>query len=430
MNKIMKFLEKYLLPMADKLGQNRYLNVLRDAFMLAFPLTIFGSICVVIANLPFLNKFMDEPSLNSFKAALNPTVESSLAIMTVFVVIGIGYYLLTSYEGDGIFGSAIALGAFFILTPFKDGAIPMDRLGAKGMFVGIFTAIVSIEIYKRIIAKGWTIKLPDSVPPAVSKSFSAMIPGSVTLSMFLVIRILFGLTSYGNIHDFVYTVIQTPLVALGGGLPATIVAVLLIQLLWFFGLHGQIIINSVLDPVWNTLSLQNLDALQAGKELANKITKQFIDTYTVGIGGTGMTLAVVAAMLFVMKSKQLREIGKIAAPAGIFNVNEPVIFGLPIVMNPMIFIPWLLAPVVVVIFTYFMMATGIVPLTTGISVPWTMPIFFGGMLATNSIMGGILQIINFFIVFFIWVPFLKIMDIQNLRAEKEVKAEGEYDFSL
>jgi PTS system, lactose/cellobiose family IIC component len=298
------------------------------------------------------------------------------------------------------------------------------------MFVGIFTAIVSIEIYKRIIAKGWTIKLPDSVPPAVSKSFSAMIPGSVTLSMFLVIRILFGLTSYGNIHDFVYTVIQTPLVALGGGLPATIVAVLLIQLLWFFGLHGQIIINSVLDPVWNTLSLQNLDALQAGKELPNIITKQFIDTYTVGIGGTGMTLAVVAAMLFVMKSKQLRETGKIAAPAGIFNVNEPVIFGLPIVMNPMIFIPWLLAPVVVVIFTYFMMATGIVPLTTGISVPWTMPIFFGGMLATNSIMGGVLQVINFFIVFFIWVPFLKIMDIQNLRAEKEVKAEGEYDFSL
>ena len=112
MNKIMKFLEKYLLPMADKLGQNRYLNVLRDAFMLAFPLTIFGSICVVIANLPFLSKFMDEPSLNSFKAALNPTVESSLAIMTVFVVIGIGYYLLTSYEGEGIFGSAIALGAF------------------------------------------------------------------------------------------------------------------------------------------------------------------------------------------------------------------------------------------------------------------------------------------------------------------------------
>lgn len=416
--------------MADKLGQNRYLNVLRDAFMLAFPLTIFGSICVVIANLPFLNKLMSEPSLNNFKVALNPTVEASLSIMTIFVVIGIGYYLLTSYEGDGIFGSAIALGSFFILTPFKDGAIPMDRLGAKGMFVGIFTAIVSIEIYRRIIARGWTIKLPDSVPPAVSKSFSAMIPGSVTLSSVLIVRILFSLTPYGNIHDFVYTAIQTPLVALGGGLPATIVAVLLIQLLWFFGLHGQIIINSVLDPVWNTLSLQNLDALQAGKDLPNIITKQFIDTYTVGIGGTGMTLAVVAAMLFVMKSKQLRETGKIAAPAGIFNVNEPVIFGLPIVMNPMIFIPWLLAPVVVVIFTYFMMATGIVPLTTGISVPWTMPIFFGGMLATNSIMGGVLQVINFFIVFFIWVPFLKIMDIQNLKAEKEVKVEESFDFSL
>lgn len=430
MKKIMEILQRYLLPLADKLGQNRYLNVLRDAFMLAFPLTIFGSVCVVIANLPFLNKFMSEPTLNTFKNALNPTVEASLSIMTIFVVIGIGYYLLTSYEGDGIFGSAIALGAFFILTPFVDGAIPMERLGAKGMFVGIFTSMVSIEIYRRIITKGWTIKLPESVPPAVSKSFSAMIPGFVTLSLMLVIRFLFSLTAYGNIHDFIYKVIQTPLVALGGGLPATIIAVLLIQLLWFFGLHGQIIINSVLDPVWNTLSLQNLDALQSGKELPNIITKQFMDTYTVGIGGTGMTLAVVAAMLFVMKSKQLKETAKIAAPAGIFNVNEPVIFGLPIVMNPMILIPWILAPIVVVIFTYFMMATGIVPLTTGISVPWTMPLFFGGMLATNSIMGGILQVVNFFIVFFIWVPFLKIIDIQNLKAEKEIKEDKEFDFNL
>lgn len=417
MSKIMDKMERILLPMAEKLGKNRYLNVLRDAFMLAFPLTIFGSICVVIANLPFLDKMMAEGTLNSFKAALNPTVDASLAIMTVFVVLGIGYYLLTSYKGDGIFGGVIALGAFFILTPFVDSSIPVARLGAKGMFVGILTGICSIEIYRRIVAKGWTIKLPESVPAAVSKSFSALIPGSVTLGSFLVIRILFSLTSYGNIHDFVYTVIQTPLVKLGGGLPATIVAILLIQLLWFFGLHGQIIINSVLDPVWNTLSLQNFEAFQAGQKLPNIITKQFIDTYTVGLGGTGMTLAVVAALLFVMKSKQLREVGKIAAPAGIFNVNEPVIFGLPIVMNPMILVPWLLSPVIVVTFTYFAMATGLVPLTTGISVPWTMPLFFGGMLATNSIMGGILQIINFFIVFIIWVPFLKILDIKNLKDE-------------
>ncbi|MFR3298577.1 MAG: PTS transporter subunit EIIC, partial [Fusobacterium sp.] len=161
----------------------------------------------------------------------------------------------------------------------------------------------------------------------------------------------------------------------------------------------QVIVNSVLDPVWNTLSLQNFEAYQAGKELPNIITKQFMETYTVGLGGTGMTLAVAFTLLFVVKSRQLKELGKMAGPAAIFNVNEPIIFGLPIVMNPLIFIPWMIAPVVVVIFTYFMMAIGLAPIPTGVTVPWTVPIFFSGSLATNSMMGGILQIINFFIVF-------------------------------
>ena len=263
----------------------------------------------------------------------------------------------------------------------------------------------------------------------MSKSFLAMIPGIVTLTFFLIITHLFTFTSFGNIHDFVYQVIQTPLVALGGGLPATLVAIFLIQLLWFFGLHGQIIVNSVLDPVWNTLSLQNFEAFNAGEQLPNIITKQFIETYTVGLGGTGMTLAVVAAMLFVMKSKQLKQTGKLAAPAGVFNVNEPVIFGLPIVMNPLLFIPWILAPIVVVIFTYFAMATGIVAMTTGVAVPWTMPLFFSGLLATNSLMGGVLQIINFFIVFLIWLPFLKALDNNYIKEENKIEEE-EFDFSL
>jgi len=429
MNKVMAILERYLLPIADRLGKNKYLNVLRDAFMLAFPLTIFGSLFVVLANLPFLNMLMNDKQVGEFKRALNPSVNATIAIMTIFVVMGIGYYLLKSYEGEGIFGSAIALGSFFILTPFENGAIPLDRLGAKGMFVGILTGIISVEIYRRIISKGWTIKLPDSVPPAVSKSFLAMIPGIVTLTFFLIITHLFTFTSFGNIHDFVYQVIQTPLVALGGGLPATLVAIFLIQLLWFFGLHGQIIVNSVLDPVWNTLSLQNFEAFNAGEQLPNIITKQFIETYTVGLGGTGMTLAVVAAMLFVMKSKQLKQTGKLAAPAGVFNVNEPVIFGLPIVMNPLLFIPWILAPIVVVIFTYFAMATGIVAMTTGVAVPWTMPLFFSGLLATNSLMGGVLQIINFFIVFLIWLPFLKALDNNYIKEENKIEEE-EFDFSL
>ena len=148
-----------------------------------------------------------------------------------------------------------------------------------------------------------------------------------------------------------------------------------------------------------------------------------------GHRGTGKNIAVAYALIIVVKSRQLKELGKMAGPAAIFNVNEPIIFGLPIVMNPMIFIPWMLAPVVVVIFTYTMMAIGLAPIPTGITVPWTVPIFFSGSLATNSIMGGILQIINFFIVFIIWLPFIKILDKQAVEAENNNKEE-DLDFDL
>lgn len=429
MDKFMKFLEKYLLPFAEKLGQNRYLNVLKDAFMLSLPLTIFGSIFIVIANLPFLSLIMSEDKISILREALNPAAEGSILIMTVFVVMGIGYYLATSYKVEGIYGSAIAISAFFLVTPLENGGMSLDRLGAKGMFVGILVAILSGELYKRAVLKGWTIKMPDSVPPAVSRSFSALIPAFLTLTLFLVIRIIFSLTPFGNIHDFIFKTIQTPMMKLGGGLPATIFAIIMIQLLWFFGLHGQVIVNSVLDPVWNTLSLENFEAFQAGKELPNIITKQFMETYTVGLGGTGMTLAVAFALLFVVKSRQLKELGKLAGPAAIFNVNEPIIFGLPIVMNPLIFIPWMLAPVVVVIFTYTMMAIGLAPIPTGVTVPWTVPIFFSGSLATNSMMGGIIQVINFFIVFIIWLPFLKVLDRQAIQAEENVQ-DDDLDLEL
>lgn len=429
MEKFMNLLETYLLPFAEKLGQNRYLNVLKDAFMLSLPLTIFGSIFIVIANLPFLSLIMSEDKISILREALNPAAEGSILIMTVFVVMGIGYYLATSYKVEGIYGSAIAISAFFLVTPLENGGMSLDRLGAKGMFVGILVAILSGELYKRAVLKGWTIKMPDSVPPAVSRSFSALIPAFLTLTLFLVIRIIFSLTPFGNIHDFIFKTIQTPMMKLGGGLPATIFAIIMIQLLWFFGLHGQVIVNSVLDPVWNTLSLKNFEAFQAGKELPNIITKQFMETYTVGLGGTGMTLAVAFALLFVVKSRQLKELGKLAGPAAIFNVNEPIIFGLPIVMNPLIFIPWMLAPVVVVIFTYTMMAIGLAPIPTGVTVPWTVPIFFSGSLATNSMMGGIIQVINFFIVFIIWLPFLKVLDRQAIQAEENVQ-DDDLDLEL
>ncbi|MEC1415794.1 PTS cellobiose transporter subunit IIC [Bacillus safensis] len=421
-----------LVPIAGRLNNNRYLGVLRDAFMLAFPLTIFGSIMVVLMNLPFLDKIMSKNVLEGVQSALNIAPSATISIMSVFVVFGIGYYLSKSYDVEAVFGGVIALASFLLLTPFLleqeggatiAGVIPVDRLGAKGMFLGMITGFLSAEIYRYFVQKKFVINMPQGVPPAVSKSFAALIPATLTLTTFLLINIIITQGFKTNMHDLIYHAIQAPLVGLGSGIIPTLIAVFFIQILWFFGLHGQIIINSVMDPIWNTLSIQNLESYTKTGEVPNIISKQFIEIYTVGMGGTGMTLAVVFTILIFLKSKQLKQVAKLGLGPGLFNVNEPIIFGLPIVMNPLILIPWILAPMVITCITYFAMASGIVPPPTGVNIPWTVPIFISGMMATNSLAGGLLQLFNLMIVFVIWFPFLKFIDRMNVKNEKKTTTE-------
>ena len=159
--------------------------------------------------------------------------------------------------------------------------------------------------------------------------------------------------------------------------------------------------------------LDNLEAYQNGEALPHIVTKPFMETFTVGLGGSGMTLAVVILMAFVLKKKQYRDVGRLALAPGIFNVNEPAIFGMPIVLNATILIPWVVAPLVVTTFNYLVMAAGLVPAPTGVSVPWTVPVIASGVLATNSWLGGLLQVIDVVLVGVIWYPFLRILDRQQ-----------------
>jgi len=424
MNKVMEFLERWLLPVAEKLNNNRYLTALRDGFMVALPVIIFGSIFVVIANFPFLDRLLGEEAYAAYQNALGPASAATLSLMGLFVIVGIGYKLTEHYGGQAIYGGVVAIASFLILTPQTvekvTGAIPTSSLGAQGLFLGIFTAIISAELYRFFVNKNWVIKMPAGVPEAVSRSFSSLIPIGLTLTVFLLVRILFSYTPYETVQNFIYTVIQQPLTKLGSGLGATIVAVILIQIFWFFGLHGQIIVNTVFDPIWYALNDENFQAFQAGRELPNVITKQFIDTFLVGMGGSGMTLAVVILIFLIGRSRQVKELGKLGGPPGIFNVNEPITFGLPIILNPLALIPWILAPVVVTVITYFAMASGLVPKPAGIIVPWTTPIGISGFLATgNAWQGAVLQIFNLLVVMAIWWPFLKIIDKSYYEKEKK-----------
>lgn len=419
MNGFIDKLGEKIMPVASKLGQNKYLTVLRDAFMLSFPITMFGSIVVVLNNLPFFN----DATKGTLNHLFSNGQSATMGIMSIFVTFGIGYYLSKSYEVEAIFGGAVALSSFLILTPFfmilengeeVSGVLALDRLGAKGMFIGMLAAFIATEIYVRFVKKGLVIKMPDGVPPAVARSFAAMIPAILTLTIFALLNAFVIGVFNTNLHDVVYEVIQKPLVGLGSGLPATLIALFFVQFLWFFGLHGQILVNSVMDPIWNTLMLDNLEAYKAGQPLPHIITKPFMEIFTVGMGGSGMTLMVVILMAFFMKSRQLKDVGRLAIGPGIFNVNEPVIFGMPMVLNAAIFIPWIITPLIVTTFNYLVMAAGIVPAPTGVSVPWTVPIFINGILATNSILGGVLQLVDIAIVGVLWFPFLKLIDRSNL----------------
>ena len=419
MNGFIDKLGEKIMPVASKLGQNKYLTVLRDAFMLSFPITMFGSLVVVLNNLPFFN----DATKGTLNHLFSNGQSATMGIMSIFVTFGIGYYLSKSYEVEAIFGGAVALSSFLILTPFfmilengeeVSGVLALDRLGAKGMFIGMLAAFIATEIYVRFVKKGLVIKMPDGVPPAVARSFAAMIPAILTLTIFALLNAFVIGVFNTNLHDVVYEVIQKPLVGLGSGLPATLIALFFVQFLWFFGLHGQILVNSVMDPIWNTLMLDNLEAYKAGQPLPHIITKPFMEIFTVGMGGSGMTLMVVILMAFFMKSRQLKDVGRLALGPGIFNVNEPVIFGMPMVLNAAIFIPWIITPLIVTTFNYLVMAAGIVPAPTGVSVPWTVPIFINGILATNSILGGVLQLVDIAIVGVLWFPFLKLIDRSNL----------------
>ncbi|WP_313466860.1 PTS transporter subunit EIIC, partial [Carnobacterium sp.] len=230
MNEFIDKLGEKLMPIAGKLGDNRHLKVLRDAFMLSFPITMFGSIVVVLNNLPFFSDATKGTLGTLFGNGQNAT----MSIMTIFVTFGIGYYLSKSYDVEPIYGGAVSLAAYLILTPFEavtengeaiTGVLTLDRLGAKGMFIGMIAAFIAAEIYTRIVKKGIVIKMPEGVPPAVAKSFAALLPAIITLTVFLVLNaVVVGFFST-NLHDVVYNVIQVPLTGLGSGLPATLIAV-------------------------------------------------------------------------------------------------------------------------------------------------------------------------------------------------------------
>lgn len=431
-------LESVLMPMAEKIGKNKYLIAIRDGFLLSMPLLIVGSFFLLIANFPipgwtqFWARFFGDNWASYFS---KPT-DATFSIMAILAVIGIGYSFSEQMKVDKLFGAAISLVCWFLIMPYEImfnesvvTGIPLGWVGSKGIFVGVICAFLSVHVYAWVNKKGWVIKMPDGVPPTVEKSFAALIPAGVSVLVFFIINIVFAMTPFGNAFNFIFTILQTPLLKLGNTLPAMVIAYIFLHFFWFFGVNGGSVVGAVFNPILQTLSAENLAALQAGQPLPNIISQQFQDLFAT-FGGCGSTLSLLIAMMLFCHSKRIKELGKLAFIPGVFGINEPIVFGLPIVLNPMILIPFMLVPTINIVISYICMNIGLVPLCSGVAIPWTMPVILSGFLATGW-QGAVLQLLLLILGVFIYMPFIKMMDKQYLEEEaKAVNKEEDEDISL
>lgn len=424
MNKFIDFMEKHFIPIASKIGAQRHLVAIRDGFIVTMPLMILGSFGVLINNLPipgytdFMNNIFGGESWKNFGNNLSAGTFSILALLIAFTV---AYNLAKSYGSDALGAAAVSVGSFFslgALSPDKDGVLSSAGLGSQGLFLALIIALISTEIFRRLAGnEHLVIKMPDGVPPAVSRSFAVLFPAMITISIFALFTAIIQALGVPNLVLKFYELVQQPFMGLANSYPVALLLGFISSFLWFFGLHGA----NIIDPFMQTINVPAIEAnQQALTDGANKlpyiVNKPFFDSF-VNLGGTGATLGlIIAIILFSRKNKPYMTVTKLSAAPGLFNINEPMMFGLPIVLNPILFIPYVFTPLVLVTTAYFATSVGLVPACTVVA-PWTTPPIIGGILTTRSISGGLLAAVNLAISIIIYLPFVKMAQIQE---EKKV----------
>lgn len=402
MNKFFNWLEKYLLPPMTKLSEQRHLKAIRDGIVSTIPLIIIGSFFLVIAVPP--NDWLKQLVAPYVNQIMFP-YRLSMGIMALYASFGIAYNLAKSYKLDPLSGGSLGLAAFLLtnvpLNIDPNGwMLSLSSLGGSGMFTAIIMSIFAVEIFRVCKEKNLTIKMPKEVPISVANSFAALIPAAFIIVPIWIIRDLLNF----DIQKFVLSIF-TPLVTAGNSLPGILVPILLITLLWGCGIHGDSVVGTVARPIWLAMLDANVTAQAAGQPIPNIAPEPFFQWF-VWIGGSGATIGLVILMLG-SKSRYLKDIARASLIPGICNINEPVIFGAPIMLNPLLIIPFVLGPLICGCVSYFAMTLNLVSKPV-ILAPWTLPAPIGAYLATGGDWRAIiLVLINIAIVTALYFPFLK-----------------------
>lgn len=407
------------IQIAGRIGSQRHLVAIRDGFIAIVPLIIIGSLAVLLNNFPPFGKFDLIVLLNNIFGEGNwqevggSIWNGTFAVISLLIAFTVAYQLAKSYQVDRLSAGIISVVSYIMLVPVtEDWGLNFEWLGSQGLFVAIILAILTTELFRLLVTTDkLTIKMPAGVPDGIARSFAALFPAMIILIIIGLFQALMNVHAEVSIFQVIFNVIQKPLQYIGNTLPAAIIIAFLNHLLWFFGLHGTNILGGIIEPLYLPLIEENIEQFKAGVsafDVPNIVTKPFFDTF-VFMGGSGTTIALIIAIFIVLwreKKHPYREVAKLGSPAGLFNINEPIIFGLPIVLNPAFLIPFIFGPVIITIISYFAIWIGFVPKTV-VLIPWTTPPIISGYLATGgSWQGVLLQGINLSIMIAIYIPFV------------------------
>ncbi|ALB62608.1 PTS cellobiose transporter subunit IIC [Cronobacter condimenti 1330] len=379
-------IENKITPLAGAMGSQRHVVAIRDGFLAALPFMIIGSFLLVFIFPPF----SPDTQIGFCRAWLDLSLKYreqlmlpfnlSMGVMTFFISVGIGASLGKHYKLDPIMTGLLAFMAFLLVAaPYKDGTISTQYFSGQGIFTALITAIYASEMYAFLKRHNITIRLPKEVPTGVARSFEILIPVVVIVFTLHPLNLIIESTT-GMILPEAIMHLLSPLVAASDSLPAILISVLICQILWFAGIHGALIVTGIMNPFWMANLSANQAALAAGGALPHIYLQGFWDHYLL-IGGVGSTLPL-AFLLLRSRAIHLRTIGKMGVVPSLFNINEPILFGAPVIMNPVFFLPFILVPMVNAVLAWTATKLGWLAQVVSLT-PWTTPAPIGASWAAN-----------------------------------------------
>lgn len=424
-----RMIEDSITPLAAKLGQQKYVTSIRDGFIAALPFMIVGSFMLVFIFPPFdpdttwgfARAWLDFSKEYQDKLLL--PFQLSMGVMTLFISVGVAASLGRHYNLDPITTGLLSLMSFLLVAaPVKDGMISMQYFSGQGIFTALVCSIYSTEVYAFLKRKNITIRLPEQVPTGVARSFEILIP---VLAIILTLHPLnlFIESETGMILPQAIMSLVKPLVSASDSLPAILISLFICQILWFAGIHGALIVTGIMNPFWMANLADNQAALAAGQILPHIYLQGFWDHYLL-IGGVGSTLPL-AFLLLRSRAIHLRSIGKMGVVPGLFNINEPILFGAPIVMNPVFFLPFVLVPMINATLAYIATSVGLVARVVSLT-PWTSPAPLGASWAANWAFSPVVMCLICMVTSaLMYYPFLKAYERTLLKQEAENEAEAQ-----